>query len=720
MLSVESMESRLCLSVGTHVPAGSGVDSIAMGDVNGDQVVDVAVASHDNGQYQVAIYNGAGQSDGSTATGYGPQLLATITDPFSLAAGPLDVALGDFTGDGISELAISAKYSNQISVWNFQQSASATTNGPLNEPVTPVSLGALFTPAGLQNAKGINLAAVSLADNGVYQLVATPATNGPGKVVVLSYGAQNAWQATQTIASVPVKANRGLSVSAGDLTHDGMADIVVGSQANGRVSVYSEKLERWVWSISPLGKKAKDVRVAVDSSEEASGSIVATGMRGGAQAAIVAWRGSAQKFQLPSSPGSGALVPLGAGYVYRPSMIVTSTATSDDSSSFDYSPGPATPVALFAATGGSSLVIQDFQPASTQGSSVAQFAPRAASTQGSSVAQFAPSAGDTFVEPLWGSLGQGFIPMQVTSDPDATGQSASSTTSLVSPIDLVVLPNNDYNSPFSIDLSGVAASVTAGLLPITPLISSTTNPWGPAAVINTPPTVNSQTTTLSLQERVIAAYASFLGVDYQHHHNPLWQPSQNDPWNVTGTLAYQSQGIDCTNFTAAAYADALGIQMTGDTPTQGEIATGNTVLKGQTAPGKNYITLPTNADGTASAVDQWIHVQTFSPAAWGNTYQGLVNMLQPGDILYIDGKPGGHVTHAITWLGQFGVDSKGQYQHLIIDSTGITPQHVDSNNQIIPEGVHIRPFADGNGAKPNTWYFADVDHVMRIIGSTQT
>ena len=696
------MESRLCLSMGAQVPAGSGVDSIAIGDVNGDQIVDVAVASHMNGRYQVAIYNGAGQTDASLATGSAPQLLATIPDPFSSAAGPLDVALGDFTGNGISELAISSKYSNQISVWNFLQSASAVANGPLNAPVTPVPFGALFTPAGLQNARGINLVAVSLAGNGVYQLVATPATSGPGKVVVLSYPSRSGWQATQTIASVPVKADRGLSVSAGDVTNDGMPDIVVGSQANGRVAVYSEELGRWVGSISPLGTKAKDIRVAVVSSEGGSGSIVVTGVRKRALAAIVAWQGNAQRIQLPSSPGSGALVPLGAGYVFRPSSILTSAPTADDSASFDYSPGPATPVVLFAATRGSRFVIQDFQPALTDGSSVAQFA---------------PSAGDTFVEPLWGSLGQGFIPMQVTSDPDATGQSAS-TSSLVSPIDLVVLPRNDYTSPFSIDLSGVPASVTAGLVPITPLISPTSNLWGPPAVVNTPPAVNGQTTALSLQQRVIAAYASFLGVDYQHHHNPLWQPSQKHAWNVTGTVAYQSQGVDCTNFTAAAYADALGIQMTGDTTTQSEIATGNTVLNGQTAPGKNYITLPTKPDGSASDVDKWIDVQTFAPASWGNTYQGLVNMLQPGDIIYIDGKPGGRVTHAITWLGQFGVDSKGVYQHLIIDSTGITPQHVDSNNRIVPEGVQIRPFADGNGKTPNTWYFADVDHVMRIIGSS--
>jgi cell wall-associated NlpC family hydrolase len=703
MLSVESMESRLCLSSGGQVPTGSGVDSIAMGDVNGDQIADVAVATHENGQYEVSIYSGAGQANTSYNTGYAPQLLATILDPFSPADGPLDVALGDFAGTGVSELAISSEYSNQISVWKFQQSATAIINGPLNAPVIPVSTGPLFTPAGLQDAKGINLAAVSFSGNGVYQLVATPATNGPGKVVVLSYGSQTGWQVTQTIGSVPVDADQGLSVSAGVLTNDGMPNIVVGSQADGKVAVYSEELQSWVATTSPLGKKAKDVRVAVDSSEGESGSLVVTSGQAGAKAVIVPWGGTAKKFLPHTSPGSGALIPLGAGYVYRPSTIrpKPSSSTADDSSTFKHSPGPATPDVLFASTGGSGFVVQEFKPHPAHGSTLARFT---------------PSGKDTYVEPLSGSLGNGFIPLQVTSDPDATGQAVTKN-KYVPIINIVVLPKNDYTSPFSIDLSGVPASVTAGLEPVPSPTPSSTDPWGPTRVPNAPPAINSQTTVQSLQERVIAAYASFIGVDYQHHYDPSWAPTQQDPWNVTGTLAYQSPGVDCTNFTAAAYADALGIVMSGDTTTQSDITTGNTYLNGHTAPGSNYIKLPTNADGSAAGVDSFINVQTFSPSAWGNTYQGLVNFLQPGDILYIKGSPTGKVTHAITWLGQYGVDSKGVYQHLIIDSTGITPQHVDSNNRIIPEGVQIRPFADGNGSTPNTWYFADVSHVMRILGT---
>ncbi len=702
MLNVETMESRLCLSAGAagaRVPTGTGIDSIAMGDVNGDQIADVAVANHMNGRYQVSIYSGIGQADGSLATGYAPDLLATIPDPFRPSAGPLDVALGDFSGSGISELAISAKNSNKISVWTFQQSPSAVANGPLNAAVTPVKMGSPFTPAGFRQVKGINVTAVDPTGNGLYQLVATPATKGPRRMDILSFGAQSGWQA-QTIGNVPVLATSGLSVAAGDLSGNGDADIVVGSQATGRVSVYDETSGRWVWSLSPLGKNAKDILVTVDSSEGASGSIVATGRRGGSQRqAIVPWMASAQTFQLASSPGSGALIPLGAGYVYRPS-----TVQIPPGSSFGYSDGPATPAVFFAATRGSQLVLQDFGTSPTAG--------------GSSAAQFVPSAPDTFVEPLWGNLGKGFIPLQVTNDPDATGQPAS-TNPAVPSINLVVLPQNDYVSPFSIDLSNVPASVTAGLEPITPYIVSTTDPWGPSGFVNTPPVVNSQTTLLSLQERIIAAYKSFLGVDYQHHYNPLWRPSQQNPWNVTGTLAYQSQGVDCTNFTADAYADALGIQMSGATPTQAAITKDDVVLNSPKAPASD-LRLPTNADGTPAAIDQWIHVQTFTPDDWGNTYQGLVNMLQPGDILFIKGSPNGSVTHAITWLGQFGVDSRGMYPHLIIDSTGITPQHVDSNGRIIPEGVQIRPFADGNGKAPNTWYYADVDHVLRIVGPPST
>lgn len=168
-------------------------------------------------------------------------------------------------------------------------------------------------------------------------------------------------------------------------------------------------------------------------------------------------------------------------------------------------------------------------------------------------------------------------------------------------------------------------------------------------------------------------------------------------------MGYQSPGVDCTNFTASAYADALGILMPSATGKQSAVTS------------RSDIQLPKDPGGGGAAIDAWIQPRVFYPQQWGNTYQGLVNMLQPGDILFIKGS-NGTVTHAITWLGSYGQDANGVDRYLVIDATGITPEHVDSNNRIIPEGVRIRPFADGTGSQPNSWYFSSVDHVLRIIG----
>jgi len=192
----------------------------------------------------------------------------------------------------------------------------------------------------------------------------------------------------------------------------------------------------------------------------------------------------------------------------------------------------------------------------------------------------------------------------------------------------------------------------------------------------------------------MAAYSDFIGVAYQHHHDPRWTPAQGSPWNVV-TLGYQSQGVDCTNLTAFAYNDALGIVMTGDTTNQAAI-TSNAGL-----------TIP-------ASMASYINVQVLPQYT---SFQTLVQNLEPGDIIYIDGSPR-KSTHAITWLGNFGVDANNAGVDLIIDSTVEAPPHIDSNNHGIPGGVQIRPFADPTtGATLNIWYYNHIDHVLRIIAS---
>ena len=113
-----------------------------------------------------------------------------------------------------------------------------------------------------------------------------------------------------------------------------------------------------------------------------------------------------------------------------------------------------------------------------------------------------------------------------------------------------------------------------------------------------------------LQARVVFGprEKSLVGVDYAHHHDPVWTPTQGSPWNVASTVTYQSfQGIDCTNLTAYVYADALGIDMNSKTSEQALISPSD----------PNGTTIP----GTLS---QYVSIQNIDPTSW-SSYQDLLD-----------------------------------------------------------------------------------------------
>ena len=93
--------------------------------------------------------------------------------------------------------------------------------------------------------------------------------------------------------------------------------------------------------ISPFAKKnSEDLRVAVVTGVNEPGAIVATSFskKAGAHVAVLPYKGKGDRdVKLPSSPGGGALVPRGGGYVYQRSTV------KDPSSAFPTSNGPTTP-----------------------------------------------------------------------------------------------------------------------------------------------------------------------------------------------------------------------------------------------------------------------------------------------------------------------------------------------------------------------------------------
>jgi hypothetical protein len=659
-----------------------GVDSLAIGDVNGDQIADIVVAGRQGGDRVVDIYDGRGQAISSSATGWTVNPLAQLVNPLGKGSGPLSIAVGDFLGTGVSELAVasagaSRRHSPVVAVYQFQLPTGAF---PLGSPVTPVLLTKSFTPPALSSACGLTLAAADLTGSGVDELIAAPAWGGASTLDVLGYNTSGkTWQLQKQISLTALQMTQGVFLAAGNLQASGPAEIAVGSRTQNQVDLLDPATGSVVKSFQSLAEPHVGARVAIVTAVNQSGALVITPNASGKSAAtaviIPAQSGTPQTITLPQSPGGGALVAAGGGSVYQRSTI------QNLSSSFPTSNGPDTPTVLFGARLGTSLIVQGFTQVNQS---------------------LAPSASDTIVEPILSQAASGtpFNPLEQPGDlPGAV---------TLTDYPAVAYPPITYHSPFSINLSSAPASVEAGLLPATPFTASTTDPWGPSDPTNTPPTVPQGQGGAWLEERLLTVYNQAIGAAYQHHHDPFWLPTQGSPWNAVGQ-GYQSLGVDCTSLTAYAYMDALGIYLNGDTASQASISPTNA--------SSNLISIP-------QAIQPYVQLVTLPgpTSASPQAFQQFVASLQPGDILYINPSisPGGpsnpsQCTHAITWLGSYGTDQNGVYQHLIVDTTGNAPPHVDSNNHLIAAGVHVRPFAAPNAANVNDWYYLHVDHVLRLI-----
>jgi hypothetical protein len=89
-------------SAATNFTVGTGPESIAIGDFNGDGKQDLATANDISDDVSVLLGDGAG--------GFAPAVA------FGVGNGPLSVAVGDFNGDGQQDLASANSNSNNVSV----------------------------------------------------------------------------------------------------------------------------------------------------------------------------------------------------------------------------------------------------------------------------------------------------------------------------------------------------------------------------------------------------------------------------------------------------------------------------------------------------------------------------------------------------------------------------------------------------------------------------
>ncbi len=652
-----------------------GVDSLASGDFNGDRILDIAVAGREGGNYVVTIYDCRGSASGSMTTA---NVLATLVNPLGPGVGPISLAAGDFAGTGVSELAMAPESAEPgvtptVSIIAF--SLTNPTQPSIDAPVTATQV-ASFQPAGLAGAKGLNLAAGDLTGAGADQLAVAPVA-GANALDVYAASTTGDWALEHQLSLATLHIKGGASLSAGPLASGDPAELVVGSTVSSVVSIVDPADGAVRKVLHPFKNTKVGVRVALVASGNGAGALVVTPQKSGSTTpapllySLGKWTSKA--FAPLTSPGGGQLIPLGGGFVEQRSSI------EGLSSSFPYSPGPMTPTVLFASTSGSELVVQG------------------------AAANDTPNKLDQIEEPILAlaTPTASFTPLEQAGD--MPGLSAANifpavaypSTIVFHAVNQIVLPDTP--------------SIYAGLPSTNPLSGPDNGGWGPNRPKSSAPAIPTGVTDLSdwLRQHVLAAYSQAIGVSYQHHHNPFWAPSAKGQWN-TEASGYPTLGIDCTNLTAWAYDVALGIQMNSATPTQAAISPTNTA----------NITIP-------AALKPYVKLETLTPA--GDTladYNAFVKELEPGDILYIDpnkltGTPSDPAgcTHAITWLGQYGVDKAAtgaDSPNLIVDSTGNAPVHYDSENHVIPPGVEVRPFAPPTSAI-NSWYFNHVDHALRII-----
>ncbi|NCR02364.1 MAG: VCBS repeat-containing protein, partial [Microcystis aeruginosa L211-101] len=196
----QAISVEMAFSTPTNFSAGSGLYSVTVGDFNGDGKSDLAVANRDGNNVSVLLGTGTGS--------FGP------ATNFTVGNSPASVTVGDFNGDGKSDLAVANNSSNNVSV------LLGTGTGSFG-PATNFTVGSgpFSVTVGDFNGDGkSDLAVANLLTNNVSVLLGT----GTG-----SFGPATNF----TVGSGP------LSVTVGDFNGDGKSDLATANNSSNNVSV---------------------------------------------------------------------------------------------------------------------------------------------------------------------------------------------------------------------------------------------------------------------------------------------------------------------------------------------------------------------------------------------------------------------------------------------------------------------------------------------------
>ena len=449
-------------------PTGSGPDSVAVGDFNGDGIPDLAVAN----DYDFTVTILLGNGDGTfTPTAVSP---ATGNTPISLA-------VGDFNGDGKADLAV-----------------ANNNNGKAGTVTILLGNGdGTFTPVATSPATGTDPFSVAVGDfkgTGKADLAVANKNGGNAGTVTILLGNGDG---TFTAAAVsPATGNGAESVAVGDFNGDGIPDLAVVNNNGGNAGTVTILLGNGdgtftAAAVSPAtGNGADSVAVgdfngggvsdlAVANSADNTATALLTGNRTAtATASGIAPVGAGTHLMEASYPGDGNYSSSVSGTTAL--TVAAPAPVSFSPTSLTFSPQDmgltsAPQTVTVTNTGTANLT---FSPVTIGGTNASDFAKSADTCSGATVT---PTKTCT---------------VSVTFTPSATGSRSAS----------LNFTDNALNSPQTVSLSGRGINPKASLG-----VSSLT--WGDQLINTTSTTVGIESVTNSGTTALIISTVTISGTN---------------------------------------------------------------------------------------------------------------------------------------------------------------------------------------------------------------